>query len=422
MNSKFFNYGPLAAALLLTACGGDSGGGGSDSAGGGNDICATSNTAISCATVDATSYDDWVYYNLANKAVVESPSGNNWHIAFQRYTVKLNSGVSGTGGAVGGFVAYSSPELYPDGADEAADADAVMAAKASDTQAYLTSADLSLPANAGAWKVDDYSSLLSPKPVAIEGGGWDYGWFKKSNLNQLTANPDRGGLLRSAGANSFARLRLASIEYADAGDTSSPQTWKFEIDVHPVGSTKFNDTTDEWSVQLPSENDEVCYDFDDKTEIADCSGTDWDLKLKTIDGVGTLWTNSGTSGDGDGGSIGGPNKFSWDYLKEWTRGNRSPTDTTTIPDLAWLADRISSVFAGSNGIGSYVFEYDLSGQRLMWPSHRVFLITTDSTKDHVYSNADGTKVYALQIISYYGGPAGTTSGHVTFRWLERTAP
>src|SRR4051812_30139498 len=51
--------------------------------------------------IDATSEDAWVYFSFATGAVVKTPEkpGESlaWDIAFQRYNMKTNGGVSGKG-------------------------------------------------------------------------------------------------------------------------------------------------------------------------------------------------------------------------------------------------------------------------------------------------------------------------------------
>src|SRR5690606_5184745 len=63
--------------------------------------------AVREATVDATG--GWVYYDLA--AGAESTEAGTWHIAFNRYNVKLNGGESGSG-TVAGFVGKTPAGFY----------------------------------------------------------------------------------------------------------------------------------------------------------------------------------------------------------------------------------------------------------------------------------------------------------------------
>ena len=52
-------------------------------------------------TVDATSYDDWIYFDLEG-GMFSDPSepenSKDWDLGLQRFNVKVNGGVSGTGG------------------------------------------------------------------------------------------------------------------------------------------------------------------------------------------------------------------------------------------------------------------------------------------------------------------------------------
>lgn len=57
---------------------------------------------IATRTIDATGTGEWVYFNLAANAVVypaQPENSRDWDIAFQRFKIKVNSGVSGNGGA-----------------------------------------------------------------------------------------------------------------------------------------------------------------------------------------------------------------------------------------------------------------------------------------------------------------------------------
>ncbi len=63
----------------------------------------TANTAINnilaSPTINASASDTLVYFSFADNAVV--PSSATWDIALRRYEVRLNGGVSGTGGVTG---------------------------------------------------------------------------------------------------------------------------------------------------------------------------------------------------------------------------------------------------------------------------------------------------------------------------------
>jgi hypothetical protein len=177
-----------------------------------------------------------------------------------------------------------------------------------------------------------------------------------------------------------------------------------------------------WTFVLPAAGASRCYDFNAGAEVPDCSGNAWDVKLTSGGRSASLWTNSGTSGTGAGGAFGGPFDHTWAELQAWNDATIDPA-SGTLPATVYRADSARSVFTGSNGIQSAAFEYGVggSGDHLLYPNFRVFLITTN----HAAADATGseaTPVFALQVTGYYGGSSGTTSGYPSFRWVDRRTP
>lgn len=189
----------------------------------------------------------------------------------------------------------------------------------------------------------------------------------------------------------------------------------------PTPEAGFTQTA-QWKLVLPASGSSVCYDFNAKTEVADCSGTAWDLKVKSAGMTATFWTNSGISGSGKGGAFGGPFDHTWTELLTWKNATTDPV-AGAIPATAFAVDSASGVFSSSNSIASAAFEYGVGGStdHLLYPNYRTFLITTDSAS----ASTAGTlaaPVFALQLTGYYGGAGGTTSGYPSFRWVDRSAP
>lgn len=177
-----------------------------------------------------------------------------------------------------------------------------------------------------------------------------------------------------------------------------------------------------WTFTLPAAGAAICYDIDTPSVVADCAGTAWDLKVKSSGLTGTLWTNGGTSGGGNGAAVGGPFDHTWTALRAWRNATTDPAGGA-LPPQAWLKDAASGVFTGANAIQSAAFEYGVGGENdhTLSPNFRTFLITTDSSKaDNV--GTDAAKVFALQVTGYYGGATGTASGYPSFRWVDRAAP
>ena len=164
----------------------------------------------------------------------------------------------------------------------------------------------------------------------------------------------------------------------------------------------------EWKFALPAAGSAICYDFDAQAEVADCSGKAWDLKVQSGGRTAELFSNSGASGPGAGGAFGSPFTHSWSELQGWKDALIDPT-SGPIPATLYFPDAAGSVFSGSNAIASGVFEYGIGGDsdHLLYPNHRVFLVTTHSALADTVGTA-AAPVYALQVTGYYGGPGGTT--------------
>lgn len=193
------------------------------------------------ATVDART--GWVYFDLVQRQL--SSETGPWHIAFNRYNVKLNGGSSGSGN-VAGFIGRTPAGFYDaNGAPIAAKFQSQTVA--ADTLPDLQASDLSTPSSASAWVRDTLASALNPAVRGSYPNSLDYGWYvyhptaasaQAAGLpavaHLLQAQPERGTLLRGGEGNTFARMRLRSIVYADPNNASSAQTWTFEFDVQPA--------------------------------------------------------------------------------------------------------------------------------------------------------------------------------------------
>jgi hypothetical protein len=198
-------------------------------------------TTVHTATVDASSDTDWVYFNLASGTTVGA--GGVWHIAFNRYNVKLNGGDSGSG-KVAGFLGKTPAGFY-DG-DGNPVASRFSSATPAETLADLTAADMTVPATASKWVADANASELNAAPRGTYPSPLDYGWYTyyptdataaTVGLTQhmLKANPEGAALVRSGEGGSYARVHVTDIQYAPAtpGYTGT-QTWTVEFGVQPA--------------------------------------------------------------------------------------------------------------------------------------------------------------------------------------------
>ena len=193
------------------------------------------------ATINASG-NDWVYDDLAANAV--STASGTWHIAFNRYSIKLNGGESGTG-TVAGFLAKTPAGFY-DTSNKPVASMFTNTGNAASTLADLTAADLALPASASAWKKDATASVLNPAYTGSYPNPMSFGWYTyyptaaaaaanglPSVAHLISANSDAGGLIRGGEGTTYARFHLTKIAYADPNVNSSTQTWTINFDVQP---------------------------------------------------------------------------------------------------------------------------------------------------------------------------------------------
>ncbi|MGH1357420.1 MAG: HmuY family protein [Burkholderiaceae bacterium] len=195
--------------------------------------------ALRDATVDAS--QETAYFDLV--AGAQTDASGSWHIAFNRYTAKLNGGESGAG-TVAGYLARTPDGFYTAAGEPvlAAFQNATPASMASELQAELAS-----PASARSWEIDSVTSQLQPDYQGDYPAPLDYGLYiyyptaqaaenagLASTANILGANPERGALIRSGEGDSYARFHVVNIQYADPADSSSQQTWTFEFGVQPA--------------------------------------------------------------------------------------------------------------------------------------------------------------------------------------------
>lgn len=167
----------------------------------------------------------------------------------------------------------------------------------------------------------------------------------------------------------------------------------------------------QWVI-APSAIKEYCFDFDSNGEVT-CSGTEWDMKFAMGTRSRSFYTNSGESGDGEGGTLGSPFAYTWETLQAFPSGTED-NDGNALSSYSYVTDSLDNAFANSdNSIGSAIFEYTSSHKLLA--NYSVILITTDNTTDY---DATDTNVYAVQITGYYGGDSGATSGYPTLRYIN----
>jgi len=196
----------------------------------------------------------------------------------------------------------------------------------------------------------------------------------------------------------------------DGGDTPTPPD-----PGPPVQTDKFTSKGNRLVFESPAATEgEHCFDLDKPgQERMACEGTAWDLKVSMPTaanprGTPAFWTNSGDSGPGQGGALGGPFDNTWSDLQRIENATIDPDSGQPVPAQAFLVDGVSGAFTGTNAIGSAAFEYNLTGDNKLHPNFRAFQVTLDRTAP------TAANTYVMQVLSYYGGP-GDASGYLTVR-------
>lgn len=185
---------------------------------------------VTTKTIDASSQTDWVYLNLKNGETTSSTG--DWQIAFNRMNVKLNGGDSGTA-KVGGYLA-KTPDGYYDANNQPITAKFIT----DNSQATLTdltnTAGYNVGANGATWVTDKFSSSLNPAYTGTY-PTLDFGWYTYNGTTHLLSakaeTSAQGALIRSAEGNSYARMRLVDIKYANA--SQMPTSFVYQLDIQP---------------------------------------------------------------------------------------------------------------------------------------------------------------------------------------------
>lgn len=297
---------------------------------------------VTRSSVDATSEDLWVYLDLDTGREVSPASPEtdpDWDIAFQRFQVRSNSGISGTGGVQTAILAEQ-------------DFDALTAAPAD------------------GWRVDEEDSDdegTEPDYVFLQDGFW-YAY----DLASHTLQPRDRVYVVKTGAGAHFKLQFLAY-YDDAGTSGVPSFKWAEIS----GPSESSDTL---SVDASSANawtyvsvaDGVITPADPETSL------DWDFAINRT----AFRTNGGLSGSGVGGAK--------------LVGEGVDYDTVTeVSTLGFAVDAEYDLGFGGPVVGSATlagwYDYDLSTHAVT-PGDRVYALRT--------ANGDYAK---LRILTWEGG-------------------
>ncbi len=308
--------------------------------------------------VDASSPIALAYVNL-DDGIVVTPSdpgaSTDWHMAFRRFSIRLNGGVAGPGSAVGlnlGNNASMSAEQVTAMTEE----DGVAAFQA------VTDADI--PAA---------SSFMADGLASDPGASWFRFDFLTGNL---VANPGAAWKLRESSGRGYGIFRVTVLEMEGQ---------------RPVGATV------EFRRHAPNGT------------LGAAATLSTDLRRGPV--FFSLANGPATSPAGCGWDLGvtpdlsievnadcGAGTFPLDVTEDFTAVSRADD----APEYGGFLSSISGAFPATVDDASGVFWYNIQENSRMWPTYNVFLVQVDQ------------QVYKMQITDYYD--AAGNSGHPTLRY------
>ena len=308
--------------------------------------------------LDASSPVNFVYLNLAEGAQVtpaDPAASTDWHMAFRRFSVRLNGGVAGPGSVAG----------YNLGNNASAAAEQITALTTDDGRAAfeaVTEADI--PASSSF--VEDG---LAPDPGAS--------WFRfDGRSGTLVANPGVAWKVRESSDRGFAIFRIASLQMQG----QRPLGLNIEYRRQDPGGTL--GTMQTAVADLTRGPAYVGFAGADMPQAGSC---DWDIGISPEFSI----LINGACGAGT---------FPLDATLDFT----AQTQADDAPDYADFLSVISGAFPAGVDDAAGIFWYGIQDNNRMWPTYNVFMV------------AAGQDVYKVQIFDYYD--ASGTSGFPSVRF------
>lgn len=182
--------------------------------------------------IDST--NGWNYIDL-NTGVQSIHSTNTWQIAFNRYNVQVNKNA--------GSNVVNQPSGFYDEQGKVIIEQFKNMNTLEDTKTDLKAA---ATATVAKWGSNSINSVLNPSVQGNYPNKLSYGWYNYyptlataevaglQAAHVLAANPNAASIIRGNKGNSYARMHLKQIRYADPTNNKSPTTWTFEFDIQPT--------------------------------------------------------------------------------------------------------------------------------------------------------------------------------------------
>jgi len=363
----------LVSSALLSACGSSSSNDSDDNQT--PEVPAPELPKYSVANLDASDASQAAMLDLVSGSVV---TDDTWQIAYQKYAgFKLNGGFSADGN-VSGCVAHEYAALFD--ADGNPVVDEFKALTATTTVTEFDKVD------ATACTEFEFDALKT----SIKTEDWldaDY----SQGAPVYSAKADNGWIIRSADGESYARVKVKTVEVA-FGQTT---TRKVVLSSENWNGSVFEAAVD--SPELDFSNTRAFWDLETNTLVTEAG--DWDLSLTVSGRDYPLQVNGGASGSGTAGSGAVMAAGGVDAVTD-------PTDTTQV--YKYFADSASGVLSSPGNYGP--LQYAVDGGHAMWPTFTTYLIKDESEAE--------SRLFKVQLLSNYGESGELGSANLVFRYEE----
>ncbi len=322
-------------------------------------------------TVDASSYNDWVYFDLDNND--EVTASDDWDIKIRRYNITPNEALTTA-------IIVDQSEFY----DSNGDAIISMFLNADAVELLTTEVDQSTIT----FEAPSKELIMNAEGITF----YDYDY----TTHLLHANDDAVWVIRSNTGNAYAKLR-PTLLYDDTAEAYEQAS--FELFIQGTSDAGFSNTPVTWTVAIPGGVGSGCYDIETATTV-DCSSDDWDIHFNLNISARTLemTLNGGASGDGSAAAV-YTGAFDVADTALLTAGIQdSANDDFDLTSYHYAQDNLESSFSEYPW-----YAYNVNGAHGIWPNYRVYGVEAD------------TGTYLVQFTNYYSDAA--ESGHISFRFL-----
>lgn len=311
-------------------------------------------------TLDASSPVDFAYLSLAEgvqRTPADPENSTEWHVAFRRFTVRLNGGVAGPGSVAG----------YNLGNNAGAASEGVVALTPEDGRAAfeaVTEAD-----------IPPLSSFVEDGVAPDPGSSW----FRfDPQTRTLVADPRRAWKVQESSGRGHALFRVVALRMEGPRPLGLDIEFRRQDPGGTLGAAGLE------SVDLTRGPAYVGFGGAERPQAASC---DWDIGITPEFAV---LVNGGC----------GAGTFPLDVAEDFATATRADD----APEYADFLAVISGAFPAGVSDADGVFWYGIQDANRMWPTYNVFLIAVDQ------------EVYKVQIYDYYN--ATGASGFPSVRFLR----